>query len=142
MHYNYRRDHPIPGNGIDEVFTYIPVSEPKTVTKRRTDMADLSPMELANMQQGLTDQQKILFQTQYNSVKKDRTIALILSILLGTLGIDRFYVGDLGMGILKLLTAGLFGVLWVIDWFLIMGRADRYNGNKAQEILAAIKSGQ
>lgn len=105
-------------------------------------MADLSPMELANMQQGLTDQQKILFQTQYNSVKKDRTIALILSILLGTLGIDRFYVGDLGMGILKLLTAGLFGILWVIDWFLIMGRADRYNGNKAQEILAAIKSGQ
>jgi len=121
---------------------YIPVSELKTVTKRRIDMADLSPMELANMQQGLTDQQKILFQTQYNSVKKDRTIALILSILLGTLGIDRFYVGDLVMGILKLLTAGLFGVLWVIDWFLIMGRADAYNSKKAQEILAAIKSSQ
>lgn len=103
-------------------------------------MADLDPMELASMQQGLNDQQKILFQTQYNSVKKDRTIALILSILLGTLGIDRFYVGDLVMGILKLLTAGLFGVLWVIDWFLIMGRADKYNRNKAREILAAIKS--
>ncbi len=105
-------------------------------------MADLSPMELATMQQGLTDQQKMLFLSQYNSSKKDRTIALILSILLGTLGIDRFYVGSIGMGILKLLTAGLFGILWIIDWFFIMGKADDYNRKKAREILSAVKSSE
>lgn len=46
---------------------------------------------------------------------KDKTTALILSILLGTLGVDRFYLGYTGMGVLKLLTGGCFGVLWIID---------------------------
>lgn len=46
---------------------------------------------------------------------KSKTTALILSILLGGLGIDRFYLGYAGMGILKLLTGGCFGVLWIID---------------------------
>lgn len=46
---------------------------------------------------------------------KDKTIALLLSIFCGGLGIDRFYLGYTGMGILKLLTGGCVGVLWIID---------------------------
>lgn len=46
---------------------------------------------------------------------KDKTTALILSILLGGIGVDRFYLGYTGMGILKLLTGGCFGILWLID---------------------------
>lgn len=46
---------------------------------------------------------------------KDKTTALILSALLGGLGVDRFYLGYTGIGVLKLLTGGLFGVLWIID---------------------------
>ena len=46
---------------------------------------------------------------------KSKTTALILSILLGGLGVDRFYLGYTGMGVLKLLTGGCFGVLWIID---------------------------
>lgn len=46
---------------------------------------------------------------------KSKTTALILSILTGGLGIDRFYLGYTGMGILKLLTAGCFGILTIID---------------------------
>lgn len=46
---------------------------------------------------------------------KDKTTALILSILLGGLGVDRFYLGYTGMGVLKLLTGGCFGILWIID---------------------------
>lgn len=46
---------------------------------------------------------------------KSKTTALILSILTGGLGIDRFYLGYTGMGILKLLTAGCCGVLYIID---------------------------
>lgn len=41
---------------------------------------------------------------------KDKTTALILSILVGALGVDRFYLGYTGMGILKLLTGGCFGI--------------------------------
>lgn len=46
---------------------------------------------------------------------KSKTTALILSILVGGIGVDRFYLGYTGMGILKLLTGGCFGVLWIID---------------------------
>lgn len=46
---------------------------------------------------------------------KNKTKALILSILLGGLGVDRFYLGYTNMGILKLLTGGCFGILWIID---------------------------
>ena len=46
---------------------------------------------------------------------KDKTIALILSILVGGLGVDRFYLGYTGIGVLKLLTGGCFGILWIID---------------------------
>lgn len=46
---------------------------------------------------------------------KNKTTALILSVLVGGLGIDRFYLGYTGMGILKLLTGGCFGILYIID---------------------------
>jgi TM2 domain-containing membrane protein YozV len=45
--------------------------------------------------------------------------ALILSIFLGWLGIDRFYLGKFGTGIIKLFTLGFFGIWWIIDIILI-----------------------
>lgn len=49
-------------------------------------------------------------------------LMLAISLLGGPFGIDRFMIGDTGMGILKLLTGGCCGVLTIIDWFVIMGR--------------------
>lgn len=46
---------------------------------------------------------------------KDRTVSLILAIVLGTVGIHRFYTGYVGLGILYLFTGGLFGIGWIID---------------------------
>lgn len=103
-------------------------------------MAEIGSAELLQFQEGMSEQQKMMFQSQYNSEKKDRTVALILSILFGSLGVDRFYLGDTGMGILKLLTGGVCGVLAIIDWFSIMGKADEFNRCKAQEVAAAIKN--
>ncbi len=46
-------------------------------------------------------------------------VALLLSIFVGTLGVDRFYMGLVGTGILKLLTGGGCGIWWLIDVILI-----------------------
>ena len=54
-----------------------------------------------------------------NVSKKDKTIALILCIFGGFLGLHVFYVGKIKKGILYLFTCGLFGIGWLIDIFLI-----------------------
>jgi TM2 domain-containing membrane protein YozV len=93
-------------------------------------------------QQGMNENQRLLFLAQYNSEKKDRSIALVLSIVGGHFGVDRFFLGDIGLGVLKLLTLGVCGIMTVIDWFIIMSRADDYNRLKALEISCSIKASQ
>ena len=66
---------------------------------------------------------------------KDTTTSLILSILVGVLGVDRFYIGDTGLGILKLLTCGGFGLWSFVDWFLIMGATREKNTNLLLSVL-------
>lgn len=58
---------------------------------------------------------------------KDPTTLLLISIFLGSFGIDRFMLGDTGMGILKLLTGGCCGILTLIDWFTIQKKAKQKN---------------
>jgi len=48
-------------------------------------------------------------------VKRSYIVGLLLSIFLGFLGIDRFYVNHIGLGILKFFTVGGFGIWWFID---------------------------
>ena len=50
---------------------------------------------------------------------KSQVTAVILSALVGGLGIDRFYLGYTLLGILKLITFGGFGIWYIIDLILI-----------------------
>ncbi len=62
-----------------------------------------------------------------------KTTLLVLSIFLGGLGVDRFCVGKVGTGILKLITGGGFGVWWLIDIIMIAcGNFTDKAGNKIQ----------
>ncbi|MDD7317303.1 MAG: TM2 domain-containing protein [Prevotella sp.] len=76
---------------------------------------------------------------------KSPFVALLLSIFLGSLGIDRFYIGDNTNGAIKLivglvilpivsvLTLGIGSLLYigyVLDWFLIMGATKKKNAEK------------
>lgn len=56
--------------------------------------------------------------------KLNWTLTLILSILVGHLGVDRFMMGQIGLGILKLITGGGFLIWWLIDWIMIATKND------------------
>lgn len=63
--------------------------------------------------------------------EKDWLLTLLLSLCLGTLGADRFYVGKIGTGILKLITFGGCGIWTLVDIILIAtGKFTDKDGNE------------
>jgi hypothetical protein len=55
---------------------------------------------------------------------KSRTVASILGFFLGGLGVDRFYLGNIGMGVAKLFLGWLTLGIWpLIDWIVILAGA-------------------
>ncbi len=66
---------------------------------------------------------------------KDPSTILICSVLVGSFGVDRFMLGDTGMGVLKLLTFGGCGVLTIIDWFTTHKKAKEMNFNNVISFL-------
>ena len=68
---------------------------------------------------------------------KDPVIGLVLSIFFGVFGVDRFYKGDIGLGVVKLLLCWLtFGVWWFIDLFLVYKGIKKDNLQKIMQALA------
>jgi len=57
---------------------------------------------------------------------KNKWAAFFLCLFLGYLGAHKFYEGKVGMGILYILTAGLFGIGWVIDLIVILCKPNPY----------------
>lgn len=60
---------------------------------------------------------------------KNPLITLILSLLLGAFAVDRFYIGDISLGIIKIiLTLCVIGWVWVVlDWFLTYQKTKQIN---------------
>lgn len=75
------------------------------------------------------------FQLATMSEIKDTTTMLLISLFLGSFGVDRFMLGDTGMGILKLLTGGLCGILTIIDWVTISKKTKELNFNNIMRLL-------
>ena len=66
---------------------------------------------------------------------QDPTTLLIVSIFAGSFGIDRFMLGDVGLGVLKLLTMGGCGIWTIVDWFTVQRRTQEQNLSKLMMFL-------
>ncbi|MBO4954205.1 MAG: NINE protein, partial [Clostridia bacterium] len=56
----------------------------------------------------------------------NKWVAFFLCLLLGGIGAHKFYEGRIGMGIIYLLTVGLFGIGWLIDTIVILCKPNPY----------------
>ena len=76
---------------------------------------------------------------------KDPTMLLIISIFIGEFGVDRFMLGDVGLGVAKLLitifTMFVFGgwIWWLIDLFFVMNKTREFNYKKVEETFALLE---
>ena len=68
---------------------------------------------------------------------KDPTFACFISIILGWLGLGRFYVKDNFLGVIEFFTGGGFLVLWIYDIFFISKRTKKKNFENVRSIFGA-----
>ncbi len=111
------------------------------MTQEKVDMYIMSNQKYLPAEKIVFLKQKLLEvdETKFSLIStmefKDPTTILLVSIFVGGLGIDRFMLGDTGMGILKLLTGGVCGILTIVDWFTCQKRAREMNYNNLMQIL-------
>jgi TM2 domain-containing membrane protein YozV len=90
----------------------------------------------------MTDSQKILFKSEMNRERKDRNIALLLTLFFGGFGAHHFYLNKTGLGIIYALFCWtLIPALFAFfELFFVTKRTDQHNYQIAQEISLKIKS--
>ena len=77
------------------------------------------------------DKETMLISTDW----KNPTVGFLFAFFLGGFGADRFWLGDTGLGIAKLLTCGGCGIWTIVDYFLIMKRTKEKNFEKLMSLI-------
>jgi TM2 domain-containing membrane protein YozV len=93
------------------------------------------------LMQTMTEQQRMLFMTQMGSIRKDGTVGVLLALFLGGLGAHRFYMNQVGLGIVYVLFCWTFipAFIALIECFLMSGRVQRYNTEQADLLAIQIR---
>lgn len=101
-------------------------------------LPNLQPAELVMIQQltdDMTEEQQRQFVFLYGGKRKSSQTLLVLAAIgfLGVAGLQRFVIGEVGMGILYLLTFGFCGIGTIIDMVNAEGMSADYNQRQAVE---------
>lgn len=80
-------------------------------------------------------QEKMMFMTEYNANKKSVTTGVMLALFLGGLGIHKFWLGSVGMGILYLIFCWTFipAIIAIIDACVMGNSVKKFNGKVAND---------
>jgi len=108
-------------------------------------LPDLQPAELLllqNLTKDMSDSQQQQFFLLYKGKRKEKRDLMILTIIgfFGIAGIQRLVVGEVGMGILYLLTVGLCGIGTIVDLIKLDDIVSRFNQDQAMECAHMVKT--
>lgn len=81
-----------------------------------------------------------IFYQQYESVRRDEVVGILLALFLGTFGIHHFYLRRTGLGILYccFFWTGITAILGFLECFFMPGRVREFNAIQAAGIAAAL----
>jgi len=90
----------------------------------------------------MDDTQAQLFSSVYNTRRRDPLLVLLTALIgfIGVAGVHRFVLGQIGMGILYILTAGLCFIGTIVDLINYKRLAFEYNSRVAQEVAGTVRS--
>jgi TM2 domain-containing membrane protein YozV len=97
-------------------------------------------MTIESLIKEMTNNQAEQFLLLYQNKRKDTQTLLLVTLLafFGVAGIQRFMVGEIGLGILYILTWGFCGIGQLIDLINIKSITSRYNQKLAIETCAMV----
>lgn len=90
---------------------------------------------------GMSEDEAMTFAVAYRTRRKDPNIVLLTALLgfLGFAGIHRILIGQIGMGVLYLFTAGLCFIGTIVDLINAQKLAFEYNSKIAEEVAMMAK---
>ncbi len=94
------------------------------------------PAALMSIKERLDEMDETQFMIIQAADFRDPTVILLIAIFLGW---DRFFLDDVGMGILKIITCGGLGIWALIDMFTAIDRTKRYNYNRFVQVTSLMK---
>jgi len=89
---------------------------------------------LLDVFQRVPREKRLEFATLYQAEKLDRLATWTMLLLFGFTGIDRFFVSQSTLGVVKLITPDGCGLWWVLDLILIDSETRTYNQNVTMKI--------
>jgi TM2 domain-containing membrane protein YozV len=99
-------------------------------------------MYVARLMKGMSDEQAEQFAHVYRAQRRDPTTILLLALLgfIVIAGVHRFYLDQIGMGLLYLFTGGLCLIGTIIDLVRYRELAFKYNQRKAEQAADTVRS--
>lgn len=118
-----------PSSGKEFLPIPVPPADPSTPVATHPPVP--SPMQPAATAYAPVPYQRYNMVAMGQESDKDQSSAFLLSAFLGTFGVDRFYRGQIGLGLLKLFTLGGLGIWTIIDYYIIgMGGGTDVQGRR------------
>lgn len=87
---------------------------------------DMIPQIKSKLESLDADKESMIMSVEW----KNPTVGFVFAFFLGNLGVDRFWLGQTGVGVAKLLTCGGCWIWSLIDLFTVMNRTRQFNYNK------------
>jgi len=105
------------------------------------ELQDDEQLHVAGIFHDMTEEQAEQFSRVYRQRRKDANITLVTALLgfLVVAGVHRFYLGQIGLGILYLFTGGLCLVGTIVDLVKYRELTYRYNEKQAIEVAALVR---